>query len=233
MREFHAFSTMHGVVIVAMMFVTAIACAAGVRWRGSPGMRHLEQLAAVIFLTAWLATMLLGALPPRYSIGEALPLQMCDLTGLFAPLVLLTSYRPLRTLLYFWGLGLSVQAVITPTLEDGPARIDFWMFWIMHAGILGTAAYDVIARRYRPTFRDAIFAIVTCAAWLVVVLTVDLSLDVNYGYVGKSKPTIATPIDHLGPWPLRVYKMSLAAIVLLLAMWLPWGIAARRRRRAT
>ena len=35
---------------------------------------------------------------------------------------------------------------------------------------------------------------------------------------------------RLGPWPLRVYKMIVAVLVLFVAMWLPWAIADRRRR---
>lgn len=230
-QQFQAFSTMHAAVIAVVVFVTAIACALGVRWRGSRQVRLFERLTAVVLFIAWLLTMVLGALPPRYYIGGALPLQMCDLTGLFAPLVLFTSSRPLRTLLYFWGLGLSVNAVITPTLGDGPATIDFWLFWVMHAGIVGVAVYDLVARRYRPTLRDTLFAMAMCALWLDVVLAVDLSLGVNYGYVGRTTPSIPTPIDHLGPWPARVYKMILAVFLLFSSMWIPWGIVALRSAR--
>jgi hypothetical integral membrane protein (TIGR02206 family) len=126
-------------------------------------------------------------------------------------------------------LGLSTQALITPTIEEGPAYVAFWLFWLTHAAIIATAIYDLIAWRCRPTFRDAIVAIVACAIWLGVVLAVDLTFHANYGYVGNMKPDRPTPIDHLGPWPLRVYKMTLAVLVLFIAMWVPWGIAAARR----
>jgi len=153
---------------------------------------------------------------------------MCDLTSLAAPLVLLTRARLLRTLLYFWGLGLSIQALITPTIEEGPLYVAFWLFWLTHAAIIATAGYDLVAWRFRPTFRDAVIAIVACTVWLGVVLTVDLALAANYGYVGNATPDRPTVIDKLGPWPLRVYKMYAAMIVLFLAMWFPWWLVRGR-----
>jgi hypothetical integral membrane protein (TIGR02206 family) len=228
LHSFHAFTLTHAIVLAGLAFGTAIAGALGVRYRGTRGLRRGERVAAVVMLFLWVAWQAVGWLPENYKIEEALPLQMCDITSLLAPLVLFTRARLLRTLLYFWGLGLSIQALITPTIEEGPLCAAFWLFWLTHAAIIGTAIYDVIAWRYRPTFRDAMIAIVTGAVWLGVVLTIDLALPGNYGYVGNTTPDRPTAIDKLGPWPLRVYKMSAAAIVLLLAMWFPcWLVRGR------
>jgi hypothetical integral membrane protein (TIGR02206 family) len=231
MPAFQAFSITHGIVIATLAVLTAIACILGIRWRGTARLRRLERIVGVVMLVNWAAMIGYGLMPAHFKIGEALPLQICDLTALLAPLVLLTNQRPLRALLYFWGLGLSIQAVITPTLEDGPGGLEFWLFWLTHGAILATPIYDLIARRFRPSFRDCIFAILTCAIWVLIVLGVDLWLGVNYGFIGNVRPEHPTMIDQLGPWPLRVYKMVFAAIVLLLAMWLPWGIAAKVNSR--
>jgi hypothetical integral membrane protein (TIGR02206 family) len=200
----------------------------GVRHRGTHRLRRAERVAGFVMLALWLAWQGFGWLPANYKIQEALPLQMCDLTSVVAPLVLITRVRLFRTLLYFWGLGLSIQALITPTIEEGPLYLEFWLFWLTHAAIIATAVYDLVARGFRPTFRDAAIAIVACAIWLGVVLAVDLSLHANYGYVGNTTPDRPTAIDKLGPWPLRVYKMSGAAILLFLAMWFPWWLVRGR-----
>jgi hypothetical integral membrane protein (TIGR02206 family) len=228
LHSFHAFTPTHAIVLAGLAFGTAIACALGVRYRGTRGLRRAEQIAGVVMLALWIAWQGFGWLPANYKIEEALPLQMCDLTSLIAPLVLFTRARLLRTLLYFWGIGLSIQALLTPTIEEGPLYIAFWLFWLTHAAIISTAVYDLIAWRYRPTFRDAITAIVACTIWLGVVLAVDLTLPANYGYVGNTTPDHPTAIDKLGPWPLRVYKMSAAGIVLFLAMWFPWWLVRGR-----
>jgi hypothetical integral membrane protein (TIGR02206 family) len=234
LHSFHAFTATHAIVLTALAFLTAIACALGVRYRGTAGLQRAERVAGVVMLGLWIAWQGYGWLPANYTIQDALPLQMCDLTSLIAPLVLMTpGVRLLRTLLYFWGIGLSINALITPTIEGGPLYLEFWLFWLTHASIIGVAVYDLIARRFRPTFRDALIAIATCALWVAVVLLVDVGLHANYGYLGNVTPDRPTPIDHLGPWPLRVYKMIVAATGLLLAMWVPWGIAGRRGRTQT
>jgi hypothetical integral membrane protein (TIGR02206 family) len=231
-QEFHAFSATHAVVLGAFAFVTAIACALGLRWRGTARRERLERVVGVLMLLLWGITTAFWAMPSRFRIEDALPLHMCDVTGLITPLVLLTRRRWLRTLLYFWGLGLSSQAIITPILHEGPALVEFWLFWLTHASIIGTAVYDLIAGGYRPAWRDCLLAIGACAVWLVVVLAVDLSLGVNYGYVGNVTPLRTTVIDSLGPWPLRVYKMIVAVLALFIAMWLPWAVAGRAKVRS-
>ena len=233
LHTFHAFTASHAAVLVVFAFVTAVACTLGVRRRGTATLARLERGAGACMLALWVVSTLYWLVPQNYTIQEALPIHMCDLTGLIAPLVLITHKRALRTLLYFWGLGLSSQAMITPVLEHGPAYLPFWLFWLTHASIIGTAIYDLVAHRYRPTFRDCLFAIGMCAIWLAVVLVVDLSLDVNYGYVGKITPDRPTVIDHLGPWPIRVYKLAVAVLGLFVTMWVPWGIANRRATRRT
>jgi hypothetical integral membrane protein (TIGR02206 family) len=228
LHSFHAFTTTHALVLVGLAFGTAVACALGVRYRGTRGLRRAEQITGFVMLALWIAWQGFGWLPANYKIEEALPLQMCDLTSLAAPLVLITRVRFLRTLLYFWGLGLSINALLTPTIEEGPLYVAFWLFWLTHAAIIGTAIYDLVAWRYRPTFRDTVIAIAACTVWLGDVLTADLTQHANYGYVGNISPDRPTAIDKLGPWPLRVYKMSAAGIMLFLAMWFPWWLVRGR-----
>jgi hypothetical integral membrane protein (TIGR02206 family) len=225
--EFHAFSPTHAAVLAAFAVATAAACAAGRRWRGTAGLARAERVAGVLMLVLWCCATAYWLLPANYRIDEALPIHMCDLTGLIAPLVLLTRRRPLRALLYFWGIGLSIHGMLTPVLTDGPASARFWLFWLSHSAIIGTAVYDLVAGRYRPDRRDWLLAIGACAAWLLVVLAVNLSLHVNYGYVGNTTPDRPTVIDQLGPWPHRVFIMVGAVLCLFTTMWLPWELVKR------
>jgi hypothetical integral membrane protein (TIGR02206 family) len=229
--HFHAFSMTHAAVLVTFAVVTSLACALGRRWRGTPRLARAEWGVGLAMLGVWLAAQVYWFLPGNFSIDEALPIHMCDLTGLIAPLLLLTGRRALRALLYFWGIGLSINALLTPVLTDGPGHVRFWLFFLTHAAIIGTAVYDLVARGYRPDRHDWLLATGGCAAWLAVVLAVDLSLGVNYGYVGNVTPERPTVIDQLGPWPGRVFKMVVAVLVLFTAMWLPFEFARRRWAR--
>jgi hypothetical integral membrane protein (TIGR02206 family) len=228
-NDYRAFSPNHFLILTAFALATIVACAVGIKHRGSSRLRRAECLAGWVMLGLWTITTVYWLLPANYGIGISLPLHMCDLTGLLAPIVLLTTLRWPRTLLYFWGLGLSINGILTPVLDHGPLHLTFWLYWLTHTAIIGTAIYDVIARDYRPNFRDCLIAIGACAIWLATVLAVDLSLDLNYGYVGNVTPERPTVIHTLGPWPLRVYKMIVAVLALFMGMWLPWAIARRVR----
>jgi hypothetical integral membrane protein (TIGR02206 family) len=231
--EFHAFSAFHGVVVAAFAVAVAVICCMGVRRRGTEGLRRAERAAGWVILGAWAVSTVYWLLPANFDLTVSLPLHMCDMTGLLAPLVLLTGRRPFRTLLYFWGLGLSIHGVLTPVLELGWFHISFVLYWLVHLSIIGTAVYDVVVRQYRPQFRDCVIATLACSVWLGAVFAVNLSLQLNYGYVGNITPERPTVIDGLGPWPLRVYKMVVAVIGLFVAMWLPWAIAQRVARAQT
>lgn len=231
MDTFHAFSPLHGAVLLAFALATALACAAGRRWRGTARLGRAEQAAGGLMLALWCVGTAYWLVPGNFTLDEALPIHMCDLTGLIAPLVLLTRRRALRALLYFWGLGLSVHGMLTPVLEDGPASLRFWLFWLTHSAIIGTAVYDLVVGGYRPDRRDWMLAIGSCAVWLLIVLGVNLSLHVNYGYVGNTAPERPTVIDQLGPWPHRVFIMIGAVLGLFTTMWLPWEFLKRGREK--
>ncbi len=97
---------------------------------------------------------------PQYTFAQSLPLQVCDLAGLVGPMALLTRKQWLRAILYFWGLGLSIQGFIQPVLKDkGLGDVEFWLFWANHTMIVGTAVYDLVALGFRPKTRDFLIAV--------------------------------------------------------------------------
>jgi hypothetical integral membrane protein (TIGR02206 family) len=86
--------------------------------------------------------------------ASGLPLQICELNGLVAPLALLTGKHWLRATLYFWNFALTLQAFIQPTLTHGPASPVFWFFWAAHSIVVASAAYDIAGLGFRPQWRD-------------------------------------------------------------------------------
>jgi len=170
------------------------------------------------------------------TLERSLPLQLCDLAAFVAAGAMLTPARWLRTLLYFWGIGLSTQAFATPIIHDGLGTLRFWMFWIGHVAIVGSAVYDIVVGGYRPGRRDLLTAIALTAAYAAVVFILDIIAGTNYGYLGNTRPDNPTIIDRLGPWPGRVAIIAaivLADFVLLWAVWPAgralWSLVTGRR----
>jgi hypothetical integral membrane protein (TIGR02206 family) len=163
-----------------------------------------------------------------------LPLQICDINGLIAPLALVTGQRWARATLYFWTAALTTQAFIQPALSAGPASLTFWSFWCAHTIIAACAVYDIVVLGFRPGWADFLRAFAVSLAYVAVVAPLDVWLGADYGYVGNPAPDIFVPpfVVALGPWPQRAIILAALVAFGLFAVLVPWLFAARRPARA-
>jgi hypothetical integral membrane protein (TIGR02206 family) len=225
-EKFAPFSLTHALALLAIAAATTLAVGSA---RGADR-GALERRIGIAFCILWFAMHGWWLLPPRLNPVTTLPLQMCHLTALVAGLYLATRSARLATLLYFWGLALCTQALLTPTLEDGPASYVFWYFWLSHGMIVGVAAYAIAVHGFRPTWRGYAFACGAAAVYAAAVIPIDLALGANYGFLGPSKPAQPTLVEVLGPWPQRlavIFAIVAGAMALLM---LPWLAASSLRR---
>ncbi|MBS0198148.1 MAG: TIGR02206 family membrane protein [Planctomycetes bacterium] len=206
-QAFLAFSPMHAVTVAVCVCVIAAFCFAGRRaGLAEPRVRMAWVIWVYVLQTA---NVVYFALPPRLSLGVSLPLHFCDLAGWFAAVALHLGDRArwLRTTLFYWGLCMCTQAFVTPTLHEGPGTLRFWLFWGSHTQIIGSALYEVIVLKYRPSWRDFRTVVVVNAVYAALILPFDALTGFNYGYIGPTAPDAPTLVDKLGPWPLRVVWM--------------------------
>lgn len=220
LETFHSFSVIHAVMVLTAAAVCAWLCA---RARGG----HRQSNAALIarrwgfFIFAWQSLDVVYH-AAKLDWAVSLPLHMCDVVAWIAGFALITENRRLQTLLYFWGIGLSSQAFITPTVHVGPAHLKFWLFWVGHSNIVLVGLFEVIARGYRPGWRDLRFASIMTLAYGAVVTPVNILLHVNYGYIGDSRPDASTVVDIMGPWPGRIWWVALIVYSSFLVVTLIW-----------
>lgn len=194
----------------------------GMRWRGTTRERRLVWIWAWSTIVWQAYTVIWWLLPANFELDKSLSLHICDLAAWIAPLALLTRNRAMRTMLYFWGIGMSTQAFVTPILTDGAGHMHFWFFWIGHTQIVGSAFYDLIVRRYRPRWSDLGVGVTLSMVYIVVVLSIDLPLGLNYGFVGNALPDRPTLLNKLGPWPWRAIWVVLIGIALMTVMVAAW-----------
>lgn len=228
MTDFAPFSPLHGLIILLFMAATALLILVA-RRLGAHGRRRLDKSLGLAIVALWIVSSGWWMLPARFDASRTLPLHVCDLTSLLAGLVLLFPRRPLRALLYFWGIGMSLQAIVTPDISFGPGSVWFWIFWMSHAAIIAIAVYDVAARGFRPEWTDFRLAVVAGLAYLAVVLAINITFGFNYAFVGDARPGEVSVVDFLGPWPLRVVWMAALVIGFMAVLMLPWHFSNRRR----
>ena len=232
-ETFTPFSATHAAVVVSfgVALTVLVACRRRLRRAGEPSAERFDRAVAVA--AGMVAVLAIGwpLLPRHFRLDWSLPLHVCDFATLTAPLAVATRYRRARALLYFWGIGLCTQGFITPDLQDGPARVGFWTFWLAHFSVVGVPLYDVAARGYRPDWRDYWFMVAVSLVYVAVILPLDLWLGVNYGYIGRGTPGHPTLVDALGPWPWRVAIMVLLGCAAMALLMVPWTLVATRRSR--
>jgi hypothetical integral membrane protein (TIGR02206 family) len=162
--------------------------------------------------------------------ASGLPLQICDINGVIAPLVLLTQQRLMRATLYYWAFALSTQAFIQPVLQVGPANPIFYWFWAQHTIILAYAVYDLAVLRFRPRWSDLLRCYAVGALYLAVVVPLNFRLGADYGYLGNLPAADIPPfVAALGPWPARAVILVMLCVLACAIVQLPWQMIGRRK----
>jgi hypothetical integral membrane protein (TIGR02206 family) len=215
----------YGVTHVVVLLVSAAGWTAAIRsarrvkktprealWRRAAGGAILVVCggAALFRLTPW-----------TFDVSRSLPLHLCDFAWMAAAWSLLAGGDPLRVphqLAYYWGAGFSTAGYLTPTLVEGPRSPEFWSFWGGHFLVVGAALVNYHAFRFRPGGRGLAVALGASTAVYAVATVTNLLLGTNYCYSAPGLPAHPTPLDFLGPWPLRILTLWLLAMGWLLVL---------------
>jgi len=231
-ESFRPFTFAHAVALLAVAGLIAVLVVGG-RRADTRTRARLERNLAWTNLLFWVVAHGWWMLPPRFDAATSLPLHMCHVAQLLASIMLLAPRPALRAIVYFWGFALCTQALITPSLREPPTSVWFWAFWIEHGLLQAIAVYDLVVRRYRPTWRDYGLACIAALVYLAVVLPIDIMLRTDYGFVGETEPENPSILDLLGPWPQRLLLIVFITAAAMAILMLPWQVARSVRRRVS
>lgn len=180
------------------------------RWEERDRRRFEAALASGLVLI-WCMLQGRYLLPDRLRWDWSLPLQICNVVALLAPLAVWNRSAYARAILYHVGLGICPVALVLPVLHAGFARPDYWIFWSYHGGIIVAAVYDRVARHYRPTWRDWQRTAATILIFSPTVLAVDLLVKGDYAFLGNN-PHPSAFARAFGPWPWRDLRIVMSAL---------------------
>jgi hypothetical integral membrane protein (TIGR02206 family) len=161
---------------------------------------------------------------------ESLPLHLCQMNMFVcAAMLARRSYRVFEVA-YFWGIGGSVAAILTPDLAVAFPEPAFLVFFSGHALTIISVLFAVSAYAFRPRFRSIGITIVVTLLYMLCVMSVNSMLDTNYMYL-RTKPAGASIMDHLGPWPWYIAGAVGVGTVVCLLCYAPFAFRVRRRPR--
>ena len=200
-----------------------LACGGRLKRRDAPGVRR--TLAVLLLGHGLYSWSLLWARGIAY-----VPLQVCDVTLVLAAAALWSPAPLVSELVYYWGLTGSLQALLTPALEDPFPTRGWFAFFVDHLGIVLSAVYVAVSGRVRPSASAA------ARAWLALNLyagaagVINWLAGTNYGFLAH-KPAQPSLLDAFGPWPSYVVWMELAVVASFAVCYAPLAWSSRRETR--
>lgn len=215
-----------GGVHLGLLALTALCCVLAVwgarRVRGTAAEFSATRIAGWALLAVTLLRMVWFLLPAHFNIENSLPLHFSDALRFIAAIALIRRSRWAIAIVYFWGLTLNPQALLTPhpNMLIGPS-VSFFFYWVLHIAVLMVPLALVWGLGYRPQWRDFAVAYGAAVGWAAFAMAANALLGTNYAFLNRH-PDGASLLDFLGPWPVYILWLMLIAGALWALMTWPW-----------
>jgi hypothetical integral membrane protein (TIGR02206 family) len=181
----------------------------------------VHRALALVIAAGFVTEQVVYAARGIWSAEVNLPLQLSDaVTFVSIAALLRPDKRLLVELTYFWALTASLQAVITPDLNQAFPDVLWFTYYATHGGAIAAACLLVFVERRtpRPGAVWRVFGITAAFAACAAIGT--LITGGNYMFL-RRKPVHGSLLDVMGPWPLYILVAAGFGLVLLYALaWL-------------
>ncbi len=194
--------------------------------------KQVARWLAAALLLMHPAEILISSLWGKLDRDNVLPLHLCDIVALLAAAALLTRKPLLIELAYFWGLGGTLQGVLTPTLPLDFPHAAYFRYFALHGLVVMAAIYLTFGLGHCPRPGSVWRVLLWSNAYLLVAGGVNALLGSNYGYTCR-KPDQASLLDLMGSWPWYLATLEGLALGLFFLLDLPFRRQRRQMREET
>jgi hypothetical integral membrane protein (TIGR02206 family) len=229
----HSFQP-YGLPHLAVIFLTIVlpfALAAIVRRTKSLRVeRTIVVLLSAILILNYVAYLIFVRSHGIVSWQQMLPLQLCDWGMVVVMVAMWTGNQRWFEVAYFWGIGGTLQAVLTPNLRFGFPDWRFISFFTSHSSIIIGVVFLMLTRRYRPYPMSIVRVFLWSEFYFVVTLIADELTGFNYGFL-LHKPEAFSILSFLSDSrPVYLLEMHGVALLFFLGLYAPFAIADLVRR---
>jgi hypothetical integral membrane protein (TIGR02206 family) len=229
--EFQPYGLPH-LTVIFLTIVLPFALAALLQRAGSKRIEKIIIAAlSVILILNYLAYLIFIRSQGTADWRQMLPMQMCDWGMVVVIVAMWTGNQRWFEVAYFWGIGGTLQAVLTPDLRYGFPDWRFISFFTLHSGIIVGVVFLMLTRRYRPYPMSILRVWLWSEFYFVVTLIVDAVTDFNYGFL-LHKPEAFSILSFLSDSRL-LYLLELQGVALLffLVLYAPFALVDLARGR--
>ena len=155
---------------------------------------------------------------------QMLPMQMCDWGMVVVIVAMWTGNERWFEVAYFWGIGGTLQAILTPNLRYGFPDWRFISFFTSHSGIIVGVIFLMLTRRYRPDPMSIVRVWLWSEFYFLVTLIVDELTGFNYGFL-LHKPEAFSILNFLSDSrPVYLLQLHGVALLFFLVLYAPFAI---------
>jgi hypothetical integral membrane protein (TIGR02206 family) len=164
---------------------------------------------------------------------KMLPMQLCDWAMIVIIVALWTGSRRWLEIAYFWGIGGTLQAIITPNLQFGFPDLRFISFFVAHSGIIIGIIFLMLIYGFRPRAIGILRTFAWTEVYFVIAFTTDLLTGENYGFL-LHKPEAASLLSFLSDSrPLYLLEFHGLAFLFFALLYAPFAIVDLIRKGQT
>ncbi|HEY1629760.1 MAG TPA: TIGR02206 family membrane protein [Rhizomicrobium sp.] len=227
--HFHSFGPSH-LIAMAAMFAAAAVLIAVTRAANNPRLdKILRWTLAGLLAADWIAYLVMFYRNGWMTIGNILPLNLCDWATIAVVATLIRPNQRSYELSYFWALAGTLLASITPDLEYDFPDWRFLFFFFYHAAIIASVLYLTFGLFMRPVVGSIRRVLIWTLSYGAVAGAADWLLGTNYGFL-RHKPDVATLFDAMPPWPWYIGECFVIAVAAMLLLYAPFFVADRLRK---
>jgi hypothetical integral membrane protein (TIGR02206 family) len=192
--------------------------------------RGVRRAFAVLLIGTWIVWFWLLYERHWFAPGNILPMNLCDWAAIATVVTLVRPNQRSYELAYFWALGGTLQALMTPDLQYGFPDLRFDVFFLFHTGIIAAVLYLTFGSHFRPLPSSLPRVALWSLAYLVAALAANAVLKTKLGFL-SAKPPVPSLLDLLAPWPWYIGELAVLGALSILLYYAPFYFADRLKRR--
>src|SRR5438034_5783026 len=211
--------------VIFLTIVLPFVLAAIVRYTKSSRIeRAIIAVLSTVLIVNYIAYLIFVRSYGMVTWRQMLPLQLCDWGMAVVIIAMWTGNQRWFEVAYFWGIGGTLQAVLTPNLRFGFPDWRFISFFTSHCGIIVGVVFLMLTRGYRPYPISIVRIWLWSEFYFVVTIVVDGLTGFNYGFL-LHKPEAFSILSFLSDsWPLYLLQMHGVALLFFLVLYAPFAV---------
>ena len=216
---FASFSSSHWCTLAVFVGLLALVIKLGQKLSGGQNLWLGRGIAVFLTITVLIFSWI-HSYNGLFNHKVDLPLSICNLFALLAPLLFWHPNFRRFEIIYFLVLCGTFQAMLTPDLYAGFPSYGFFKYWIVHGGLVILVIHHLLAFKLIPEAKSMLRTFVWLNIYLLALIPINLGLDANYLYM-MSKPINPSILDYFGPWPFYILVCEVLAIGFFAVAYVP------------